>query len=83
MDHRSDQLIARGLSNTEIAQHLHVTIGTVKTRMHRAMHNLRDALDDLAELRGLAAGAGGDAADQDRGAEPGQDVNDDIEGGGR
>ena len=72
-----------GYTQREIAALTGTPIGTVKTRMHRAMHNLRHALDDLAELHAVAAGARGDTADQDRGAEPRQDVNDDIEGGGR
>ena len=37
-------LIARGLSNTEIAQNLHVTIGTVKTHVGRLLFKL-DARD--------------------------------------
>ena len=72
-----------GYTQREIAALIGTPIGTVKTRMHRAMHNLRNALDDLADLHGRAVGVGGDAAETDRGAEPGQDVNDDIEGGRR
>ena len=72
-----------GYTQREIAALTGTPIGTVKTRMHRAMHNLRDALDDLAELHGLAAGVGGDAADRGRGSVLNQDVNDDIQGGRR
>lgn len=84
-----------GYTQREIAALIGTPIGTVKTRMHRAMHNLRNALDDLADLHGVAAEAGGDAAEPGhaaeprRGAEPGrtadlgQDVNDDLEGGRR
>ncbi len=55
-----------GYTQREIAALTGTPIGTVKTRMHRAMHNLRDALDDLADVHGLAAEAGGDAADRAR-----------------
>jgi DNA-binding NarL/FixJ family response regulator len=58
-------LIAGGLSNTEIAQHLHLGIGTVKTHIGRLLHKL--AARDRAQLviaayeSGLVAakGAGG------------------------
>jgi RNA polymerase sigma factor (sigma-70 family) len=43
-----------GYTQREIATLTSTPIGTVKTRMHRAMHNLRVALDDLADLHGLA-----------------------------
>ncbi len=43
-----------GYTQREIAALTSTPIGTVKTRMHRAMHNLRAALDDLADLEGLA-----------------------------
>jgi DNA-binding NarL/FixJ family response regulator len=33
-------LIARGLSNTELAEHLHVTVGTVKTHIGRLLSKL-------------------------------------------
>jgi RNA polymerase sigma factor (sigma-70 family) len=42
-----------GYTQREIATLTSTPIGTVKTRMHRAMHNLRAALDDLADLEGL------------------------------
>ncbi|MEE6261696.1 response regulator transcription factor [Plantactinospora sonchi] len=41
-------LIARGLSNTEISQHLHVTLGTVKTHIGRLLSKL--AARDRAQL---------------------------------
>jgi DNA-binding NarL/FixJ family response regulator len=41
-------LIAGGLSNTEIAQHLHLGIGTVKTHIGRLLHKL--AARDRAQL---------------------------------
>jgi len=51
-----------GYTQSEIASLTDTPIGTVKTRMHRAMHHLRTALDDLAEadagLRGLAVADG-------------------------
>ena len=43
-----------GYTQREIASLTSTPIGTVKTRMHRAMHNLRAALDDLSDLNGLA-----------------------------
>jgi len=43
-----------GYTQREIASLTSTPIGTVKTRMHRAMHNLRAALDDLSDLDGLA-----------------------------
>lgn len=43
-----------GYTQREIASLTSTPIGTVKTRMHRAMHNLRAALDDLSDLHGLA-----------------------------
>jgi DNA-binding NarL/FixJ family response regulator len=41
-------LIAGGLSNTEIAQHLHITLGTVKTHIGRLLSKL--AARDRAQL---------------------------------
>jgi RNA polymerase sigma factor (sigma-70 family) len=43
-----------GYTQREIASLTSTPIGTVKTRMHRAMHNLRAALDDLSDLKDLA-----------------------------
>lgn len=43
-----------GYTQREIASLTDTPLGTVKTRMHRAMHNLRAALDGLADLHGLA-----------------------------
>jgi RNA polymerase sigma-70 factor (ECF subfamily) len=43
-----------GYTQREIASLTSTPLGTVKTRMHRAMHNLRAALDDLSDLKGLA-----------------------------
>lgn len=43
-----------GYTQREIASLTSTPIGTVKTRMHRAMHNLRAALDDLSDITGLA-----------------------------
>jgi RNA polymerase sigma factor (sigma-70 family) len=43
-----------GYTQREIASLTNTPLGTVKTRMHRAMHNLRVALDDLSDLHGLA-----------------------------
>jgi RNA polymerase sigma-70 factor (ECF subfamily) len=71
-----------GYTQREIAALTGTPIGTVKTRMHRAMHNLRNALDDLADLHGVAARTRGDAA-RARSAATDQDVNDEIEGGRR
>jgi RNA polymerase sigma factor (sigma-70 family) len=51
-----------GYTQREIASLTNTPIGTVKTRMHRAMHNLRAALDDLADLHGLAVAGDADAA---------------------
>jgi RNA polymerase sigma-70 factor (ECF subfamily) len=45
-----------GYTQREIASLTSTPIGTVKTRMHRAMHNLRAALDDLGDLHGLEVG---------------------------
>lgn len=50
-----------GYTQREIAALTDTPIGTVKTRMHRGMHQLRSALDDLAEpveLRGFAVADG-------------------------
>ncbi|MEV0899897.1 response regulator transcription factor [Actinoplanes sp. NPDC049802] len=41
-------LIAHGLSNTEIAEHLHLGVGTVKTHIGRLLHKL--AARDRAQL---------------------------------
>ena len=70
-----------GYTQREIAALTGTPIGTVKTRMHRAMHTLRDALDDLADVHGLAAEAGGGAVGLRDSSGSRQDVNDDIEGG--
>jgi RNA polymerase sigma-70 factor (ECF subfamily) len=43
-----------GYTQREIASLTSTPIGTVKTRMHRAMHSLRSSLDDLSDLHGLA-----------------------------
>ena len=43
-----------GYTQREIASLTSTPIGTVKTRMHRAMNNLRAALDDLSDLDGLS-----------------------------
>jgi RNA polymerase sigma-70 factor (ECF subfamily) len=43
-----------GYTQREIASLTRTPLGTVKTRMHRAMHNLRAALADLSDLRGPA-----------------------------
>jgi RNA polymerase sigma factor (sigma-70 family) len=43
-----------GYTQREIASLTSTPIGTIKTRMHRAMHSLRTSLDDLADLDGLA-----------------------------
>ena len=42
-----------GYTQREIASLTRTPLGTVKTRMHRAMHQLRTALDDLADLADL------------------------------
>ena len=51
-----------GYTQSEIASLTDTPIGTVKTRMHRAMHHLRTTLDDLAGAdagpRGLAVADG-------------------------
>ena len=70
-----------GYTQREIATLTGIPIGTVKTRMHRAMHNLRSALDDLADPLQIGSRAGGDAADPARGGGMDQHVNDDGEGG--
>lgn len=44
-----------GYTQREIASLTQTALGTVKTRMHRAMHQLRATLDDLAELADLTA----------------------------
>lgn len=49
-----------GYTQREIASLTNTPLGTVKTRMHRAMHNLRSALDDLSDLSGLAVDDGMD-----------------------
>jgi RNA polymerase sigma-70 factor (ECF subfamily) len=43
-----------GYTQREIASLTSTPIGTVKTRMHRAMNNLRAALGDLSDLDGLS-----------------------------
>jgi RNA polymerase sigma factor (sigma-70 family) len=43
-----------GYTQREIASLTSTPLGTVKTRMHRAMHNLRAALDDLSDLDQLS-----------------------------
>ena len=43
-----------GYTQREIASLTSTPLGTVKTRMHRAMHNLRTALDDLSDLESLS-----------------------------
>jgi RNA polymerase sigma-70 factor (ECF subfamily) len=53
-----------GYTQREIASLTSTPLGTVKTRMHRAMHNLRAALDDLSDLDGLAI------ADENEGGSP-------------
>jgi RNA polymerase sigma-70 factor, ECF subfamily len=65
-----------GYTQREIASLTSTPIGTVKTRMHRAMHNLRAALDDLADLHGLAMTEDSTGADQ-------AGTTDDSEGGRR
>lgn len=47
-----------GYTQREIASLTSTPLGTIKTRMHRAMHNLRGALDDLSDLSGLAVDDG-------------------------
>ena len=47
-----------GSTQREIASLTSTPLGTVKTRLHRVMHNLRAALDDLSDLRGLAVADG-------------------------
>ena len=50
-----------GYTQREIASLTDTPLGTVKTRMHRALHHLRTTLDDLAETtdpRGLAVADG-------------------------
>lgn len=42
-----------GYTQREIASLTDTPLGTVKTRMHRAMHHLRGSLGDLSELSGL------------------------------
>jgi RNA polymerase sigma-70 factor (ECF subfamily) len=39
----------QGLTHTEIAQHLGVAIGTVKSRSHRAHRRMASLLEDLRE----------------------------------
>lgn len=41
----------RGLSQSEIAEHLAIPIGTVKSRTRRALASLRDRLADVPDLR--------------------------------
>lgn len=47
----------RGLSQSEIARHLGIPIGTVKSRTRRALASLRDRLADVPDLRPGRAGA--------------------------
>lgn len=46
----------RGLSQSEIAEHLAIPIGTVKSRTRRAMASLRDRLADVPDLWPESAG---------------------------
>ena len=41
----------RGLSQSEIAEHLAIPIGTVKSRTRRALASMRDRLTDIPDLR--------------------------------
>ncbi|MDH2426519.1 response regulator transcription factor [Sphaerisporangium sp. TRM90804] len=64
-------LIARGMSNTEIAAHLHLTVGTVKTHISRLLSKLQAR--DRAQLV-IAAYAGAPFTPPDAGSHrPGPD----------
>src|SRR4029453_482708 len=68
-----------GYTQREIATLTGIPIGQVKTRKHRAKHNLRSALDDLADPLQVGTRAGGDTAAPARGGGTDQHVNDDVE----
>lgn len=72
-----------GYTQREIASLTSTPIGTVKTRMHRAMRSLRAALDDLADLDGLSVGDGsrGGGAGPMSSTDSGESGGTDMKGG--